>query len=159
MADLAVAPGALIQDYRHGFHDPEDAYAFKSDKGLTREIVERISAMKGEPEWMRTFRLKAYELFRAKPMPDWGDSALLSEIDFNDIHYFVRALHCSRCQLFDWRHGPQYGYPRQAGGVHCDSVCDRAAGDSLRRRNAGERSAGLSASIKRNASRYCDPPT
>ena len=25
---LKVAPETLIEDYRHGFHDPEDAYAF-----------------------------------------------------------------------------------------------------------------------------------
>ena len=83
------APG-LIEDYRHGFHDPEN-YVFKSDKGLTREIVERISAMKDEPAWMRDFRLKAYEIFSRKPMPTWGDTALLSEIDFDDIHYFVKS--------------------------------------------------------------------
>jgi len=88
---LNAGPQELIEDYRHGFHDPEDAYAFKSAKGLTREIVSRISSMKGEPAWMTAFRLKAYELFRSKPMPDWADTALLDEIDFDDIHYFVKA--------------------------------------------------------------------
>ncbi|MGH7754712.1 MAG: Fe-S cluster assembly protein SufB [Vulcanimicrobiaceae bacterium] len=88
---LAVAPETLVEDYRHGFHDSEDAYAFKSDKGLTREIVERISAMKNEPEWMLRFRLRAFEIFKKKPMPDWGDSARLAEIDFDDIRYFVKA--------------------------------------------------------------------
>jgi Fe-S cluster assembly protein SufB len=88
--ETPVKPAELIEEYRHGFHDPEN-YVFKSDKGLTREIVERISAMKDEPEWMRDFRLKAYELFVRKPMPTWGDTALLSEIDFADIHYFVKS--------------------------------------------------------------------
>jgi Fe-S cluster assembly protein SufB len=88
--DPSVSPTELIEDYRHGFHDAEN-YVFKSDKGLTREIVERISEMKGEPEWMREFRLKAYELFLSKPMPTWGDTALLSEIDFGNIHYFVKS--------------------------------------------------------------------
>jgi Fe-S cluster assembly protein SufB len=88
--ETAVSPSDLIEDYRHGFHDPEN-YVFKSDKGLTREIVERISAMKDEPAWMRDFRLKAYELFISKPMPTWGDTALLGEIDFADIHYFVKS--------------------------------------------------------------------
>ncbi|MBV8285170.1 MAG: Fe-S cluster assembly protein SufB, partial [Candidatus Eremiobacteraeota bacterium] len=88
--ETGVAPQDLLADYRHGFHDPEN-YVFKSDKGLTREIVASISAMKDEPEWMRQFRLKAYELFASKPMPAWGDTALLSEIDFADIHYFVRS--------------------------------------------------------------------
>ncbi|HTV74604.1 MAG TPA: Fe-S cluster assembly protein SufB [Candidatus Acidoferrales bacterium] len=90
-APVPAGPGPLIEDYRHGFHDSEDAYAFKSAKGLTREIVERISSMKGEPEWMKAFRLKALDLFLSKPLPDWGDTALLSEIDFDNIHYFVRA--------------------------------------------------------------------
>ena len=88
--EAAVSPSDLIEEYRHGFHDPEN-YVFKSDKGLTREIVERISEMKQEPAWMRDFRLKAYELFLEKPMPAWGDTARLSEIDFGDIHYFVKS--------------------------------------------------------------------
>src|SRR5579871_4252303 len=81
----------LIEDYRHGFHDPEDKYVFKSERGLTRDIVERISQMKGEPEWMLAFRLKAYEMFRSKPMPAWGDTEALGEINFDDIRYFVKA--------------------------------------------------------------------
>jgi len=88
---LKVAPEELVEDYRHGFHDSEAAYPFKSPKGLTRDIVQRISTMKNEPEWMQAFRFKAYELFLSKPMPDWADTALLSEINFDDIHYFVKA--------------------------------------------------------------------
>ena len=80
--ETTASPSDLIEEYRHGFHDPEN-YVFKSDKGLTREIVERISGMKEEPAWMRDFRLKAYELFLAKPMPTWGDTARLKEIDFS----------------------------------------------------------------------------
>ena len=46
------------QEYSAGFHVAEN-YAFKSEKGLNRKIVEQISEMKGEPEWMRKFRLKS----------------------------------------------------------------------------------------------------
>jgi Fe-S cluster assembly protein SufB len=49
-------PADLVEDYRRGQHDSEANYKFKSAKGLTREIVERISEMKGEPAWMRAFR-------------------------------------------------------------------------------------------------------
>ncbi|MDQ2680011.1 MAG: Fe-S cluster assembly protein SufB [Candidatus Eremiobacteraeota bacterium] len=91
MATQLQTPQTLDEDYRHGFHDTEEHYKFKSDKGLTREIVERISAMKGEPEWMLDFRLKSFEIFQSKPMPTWGDSALLSEIDFDNIRYFVKS--------------------------------------------------------------------
>src|SRR5579872_6040949 len=47
--------------------------------------------MKNEPDWMRAFRLKALELFHAKPMPAWADTAALSEIDLSNIHYFVKS--------------------------------------------------------------------
>ena len=88
---MAATTDTLIEEYRHGFHDSEDAYAYKSDKGLNREIVERISSMKNEPAWMREFRLKAYDVFRSKPMPTWGDTELLEQIDFDNIRYFVKA--------------------------------------------------------------------
>lgn len=76
-------------DETYGFHYP-DNYAFKSRKGLDAEVVAQISAMKQEPEWMTQYRLEAYEIFKSKPMPDWGGPSL-AEIDFDDIHYFVRA--------------------------------------------------------------------
>lgn len=80
----------LKQDYKFGFHDPEN-YVFKSEKGLTEDIVRRISSMKNEPEWMLDFRLRAYRLFMDRPMPNWGNDEFLNQIDFGNIHYFVRA--------------------------------------------------------------------
>ncbi|MCC7452163.1 MAG: Fe-S cluster assembly protein SufB [Anaerolineae bacterium] len=74
---------------KYGFSVPETNYAFKSRKGLDREIVAQISEMKNEPQWMRDFRLRALETFEKKPMPNWG--ADLSTIDFNDIYYYVKA--------------------------------------------------------------------
>jgi Fe-S cluster assembly protein SufB len=78
-------------DYKEkfGFHDPESGYAYKAPKGLSREVVESISEYKDEPQWMRDFRLKALEHFYARPTPTWGGN--LGQIDFDDIHYFVRA--------------------------------------------------------------------
>ncbi|MBL8015528.1 MAG: Fe-S cluster assembly protein SufB [Candidatus Doudnabacteria bacterium] len=58
-------------------------------KGLTKETVEAISRAKDEPAWMLDLRLKAYEHFLQRPMPTWG--ADLSDLDFSDINYFVRA--------------------------------------------------------------------
>jgi Fe-S cluster assembly protein SufB len=78
-------------DYKEkfGFHDPEGGYAYKAPKGLSREVVESISEYKDEPQWMRDFRLKALEHFESRPTPTWGGN--LGQIDFEDIHYFVRA--------------------------------------------------------------------
>lgn len=76
-----------IGDYRYGFSDPE-TYVFKSRKGLNRDVVQQISDMKGEPQWMLEFRLKAYEHFLKRPMPTWG--ADLSSLNLDDIYYYVK---------------------------------------------------------------------
>ena len=101
MVDLVASQKQLTEDEsalkgvrtsyeeKYGFHDSENLYAFKSQKGLNADIVRQISAMKNEPAWMTEYRLKAYEIFLSKPMPEWG--ADLSGIDFDDIFYFVRA--------------------------------------------------------------------
>jgi len=77
----------LSTEYKYGFRDPDRA-VFKSEKGLSRRVVEQISEMKGEPAWMREIRLKALEIFWQKPMPTWGGD--LSELNFDDIYYYVR---------------------------------------------------------------------
>src|ERR671912_740017 len=90
-----IAEQASLQginaDYteKYGFHDAEN-YLYKAPKGLTKELVEKISEFKSEPQWMLDFRLKALEYFLARPMPTWG-SPHLAEVDFDNIHYFVRA--------------------------------------------------------------------
>ncbi len=76
-----------LGEYRYGFRDPE-TYVFKSRKGLSRETVEQISHMKGEPQWMLEFRLRAYEHFIQRPMPTWG--ADLSKLNLDEIYYYVK---------------------------------------------------------------------
>ncbi len=85
MSDAAILQD--IGDYKYGFSDPE-TYVFKSGKGLNREIVEKISSMKGEPQWMLDFRLKALEHFQKRPMPTWGGD--LSTLDLEDIYFYVK---------------------------------------------------------------------
>ncbi|AUJ23161.1 Fe-S cluster assembly protein SufB [Virgibacillus dokdonensis] len=76
-----------IEEYKYGFHD-RDVSVFRSGKGLTREIVEEISRMKEEPQWMLDYRLKALEHFYERPMPQWGGD--LSELNFDEIVYYVK---------------------------------------------------------------------
>src|SRR5882757_7769724 len=94
----------INSDYKEkfGFNDPETGYAYKAPKGLSREIVETISDFKEEPQWMRDFRLKALEHFEQRPTPTWGGN--LGQIDFDDIHYFVRA---SEQNSRDWSEVPE----------------------------------------------------
>lgn len=88
-ADLNAQVAGINEEYKYGFRDSETGYAYKSGKGLTRAIVEQISEMKNEPAWMREFRLKSYEAFLQKPTPVWGGN--LAELNYDDIHYFVKA--------------------------------------------------------------------
>jgi Fe-S cluster assembly protein SufB len=52
-------------------------------KGISREVVEEMSKIKGEPDWMREKRLKSLEIFQRKPIPTWGVD--LSGLDFEDL--------------------------------------------------------------------------
>lgn len=81
------------QEYqeKYGFSTPTDAYVYKSQKGISRRVVEEISSIKGEPDWMREIRLQALEIFFKKPLPTWTDTELLSSINFDDIYYYLRA--------------------------------------------------------------------
>jgi len=73
--------------YRKYQSSDDIKYKHLTKKGLDEKIVKTISELKEEPEWMTDIRLKAYRIFRQKPMPKWG--ADLSEIDFDDIHYYA----------------------------------------------------------------------
>ena len=66
---------------KYDFRTESKAF-FKARKGVDAEIVNQISEMKNEPEWMRNYRLKALEIFNSKPMPNWGGAI---DINFQDI--------------------------------------------------------------------------
>lgn len=84
-----IVLGVDLDEYRYGFRDKED-YVFKSRKGLDHEIVDEISWMKGEPDWMRALRHKALDIFFSKPTPTWGGD--LSRLDYNDIYYYIKPV-------------------------------------------------------------------
>ncbi len=90
---MTTAPKQQIEfDYtKYGFRNEED-YTFKSERGLSENVVRTISRMKGEPEWMLKRRLKALEIFNSKPVPVTGTWAnpKLADLDFDDIFYYVR---------------------------------------------------------------------
>ena len=79
--------GIDLGKYQLGWSDEED-YVFKPRKGLDEEIIREMSGLKGEPQWMLDFRLRAYKIFQRKPMPNWGGD--MSEIYFDDIYYYIK---------------------------------------------------------------------
>jgi Fe-S cluster assembly protein SufB len=77
-------------------------YIFRTKKGLNKKVVIQISEKKNEPGWMTDFRLKALSIFEQKPMPTWG--ADLSDLDSNDLYYYVQSL---EGQHTDWNDVPE----------------------------------------------------
>lgn len=91
----------IEEDYKYGFHD-QDVSIFKTKKGLTKETVEEISKIKREPDWMREYRLHAFEQFEKMPIQDWGPS--LESLNFDDYTYYIRP---SERQENDWSQVPE----------------------------------------------------
>jgi Fe-S cluster assembly protein SufB len=87
---------------KYGFSDVED-YVFKAEKGLDENVIRAMSLMKNEPEWMLEYRLKAYQHFLSRPMPNWG--ADLSGINFDEIYYYIKP---SERQEDSWEDVPSY---------------------------------------------------
>ncbi|CNI46555.1 FeS assembly protein SufB [Mycobacterium tuberculosis] len=90
-----------IGNYEYGWADSDEAGQV-AKRGLDENVVRDISAKKNEPQWMLDMRLKALKFFERKPMPTWG--ADLSEIDFDNIKYFVRS---TEGQAASWEELPE----------------------------------------------------
>ncbi len=103
---MAVNPAVsqLPDNYKFGWEDKDAVYRNEKKKGLSEDVVREISqTFKQEPDWMLQRRLKALKHYRARPMPTWG--ADLSEIDFEDIYYYLKA---SDKSMKDWNDVPDY---------------------------------------------------
>ena len=70
-------------DFRYA---EKDAYRIK--KGLTPDIIEEISAKKGDPDWMRDFRLRSLEIYNQMDVPPWGPS--INGLDMDNIVTYVK---------------------------------------------------------------------
>ena len=76
-----------LSKYSLGWSD-EEQYVFKPKRGLNEDIVQEMSWMKGEPQWMLDYRLKSLRSFEKRPLPTWGGD--MSEIYFDDIFYYIK---------------------------------------------------------------------
>ena len=94
---------AISFDYsKYNFRD-EVQPVYSTKPGLSEEVVDEISRLKDEPEWMRRRRLEAYRIFLQKPMPTWG--ADLSSLDFQKMRYYVRP---TEGKYRSWEEVPEY---------------------------------------------------
>jgi Fe-S cluster assembly protein SufB len=94
-----------VGEYKWGFHDTEKPL-FMAEKGLNPTVVEEISKIKNEPQWMLDTRLQALETFFRLENPSWaGSPEILDAIDFDNIHYYVRA---TDKDASNWDDVPEY---------------------------------------------------
>ncbi len=88
-------------EYQYGFYD-ENTTLFTTGKGLTRDTVITISKIKGEPDWVLDYRLKAFEAFEKMPVQSWGPD--LSDLNCDDYTYFIKS---SENKASDWEDVPE----------------------------------------------------
>ena len=82
----------LVGDINHSFYDfryeeNENDY-YRIENGLTADIVKKLSNEKGDPEWMRDFRLKSLEIYNQLRVPEWGPS--IDGLNIENIATYVR---------------------------------------------------------------------
>ena len=100
-----AARDAVGEQYKWGFHD-EEKPLYIADKGLNEDVVRYISQVKDEPQWMLELRLDALRTFWQKGNPSWaGSPEVLEAIDFDNLHYYVRA---TDRDATDWEDVPEY---------------------------------------------------
>ena len=73
-------------EYKYGFYT--EVATETLPKGLSEDIVRRISELKGEPSWMLDRRLRAFRHWKTLEMPKWA-YLKIPEIDFQDIIYYA----------------------------------------------------------------------
>ena len=72
------------------------------------DVIDQMSWWKGEPEWMRQFRLRSLRTFERKPMAPWF-AVNMPDIDFQDIYYYIKPTD---------RSGQRVGRPARADEGH-----------------------------------------
>ena len=94
-----------LEDINRDIYDfkDEDTNNYKTNTGLTPEIVKEISQKKNEPDWMLNLRLKSLEIYEKTPLPSWGPS--LKELDMNQIVTYVKP---NTDMKSDWNEVPSY---------------------------------------------------
>ncbi len=72
-------------EYKYGFTTSVETEAFP--KGLSEEIITKLSQIKNEPAWMLDFRLKAFRKWKEMHEPKWAN-VTYTPLDYQSISYF-----------------------------------------------------------------------
>ena len=73
------------QEYKYGF--VTDVEQETIPKGLSEDVIRRISAIKQEPEWLLEWRLNAFRVWSKMSEPEWHN-VHYNKVDYQDISYY-----------------------------------------------------------------------
>ena len=85
-ADRSAIDAAVNDEYKYGFVSDIDTHII--ERGLNEAVVRTISRLKGEPDWLLEFRLKAFRYWLTLTPPAWAHLDI-PDIDFQAISYFA----------------------------------------------------------------------
>ncbi|MBV9658894.1 MAG: Fe-S cluster assembly protein SufB, partial [Verrucomicrobia bacterium] len=88
---MATPKADIDIDRSAGDFSYPESHTFDAGYGLTEKTIEYISEVKGEPDWIKQFRLNALGVFRKKPMPTHWASHDLDNIVFDNIRYYLSS--------------------------------------------------------------------
>lgn len=79
-----------VDDINRSVYDIKDKveFSYKADRGLTEDIIRKISAEKEEPAWMLEKRLQALRIYESLDVPPWAPD--ISELDMDHIDTYIR---------------------------------------------------------------------
>ena len=73
------------KEYKYGF--TTDIESVRAPKGLNKEVIQFISKIKNEPEWMLSWRLKAYDRLKNMKEPNW-QTPKYPKIHYQNLYYY-----------------------------------------------------------------------
>jgi Fe-S cluster assembly protein SufB len=74
------------KEYKWGFVSDIESEAIP--KGLSEDVVRRISALKKEPGWLLEWRLKAYRFWTTMQEPRWWPNISFPPVNYQDMIYY-----------------------------------------------------------------------
>ena len=75
----------IAQDYKYGFETDVKQDTFPP--GLDEKVIQKLSNIKNEPEWLLEWRLKAYRHWLKMTEPEWAN-VNFTPIDYQSISYY-----------------------------------------------------------------------
>ena len=75
----------ISQDYKYGFETDVEQHTFPP--GLDEKVIQALSEIKREPEWLFKWRLKAYRHWLKMTEPEWAN-VKFTPIDYQSISYY-----------------------------------------------------------------------